>query len=259
MSSILSIIQIALTLVPLLLCTRATAAATQSASTPSPTISTSTSSSSASGSQATGSSSVLHPTQGETIVYGSQYTIQWTPPAIPGSISIELWDDDEWSWASTFNTGDYNITEPGSLVGCDGWIVNSQCGKIARSVPNNGSYVWNISSPIIGYQTLSGKFTYHMAIYIQQSDYFALPSKNSSWHVRSGTFILAPTSSSSTSSSASSSGSNTFLPSTTLRSSSATRVGSGPTATSSAGAGARTAMDQLGWGVLGLIGVLAIW
>jgi hypothetical protein len=81
------------------------------------------------------------------------------------------------------------------------------------------------------------------------------PSKNSSWYVRSGIFILAPTSSSSTSSS----GSYTFLPSTTLSSSSATRAGGGPTATSSAGAGARTAMDQLGWGVLGLIGVLAMW
>jgi hypothetical protein len=142
MCSILSIIQTALALIPLLFSTIARAAATQPAPTSSPTISTSTPSS-ASSPQATGSSSVLHPAQGETIVYNSLYTIQWTPPAIPGSISIELWDADDGSWASTFDPATfnwYNSTSPTSRVGCDGWLVNSQCGKIARSVPNSGSY-----------------------------------------------------------------------------------------------------------------------
>lgn len=134
-----SIIQIALTLVPFLLGTISTAAATQSASTSSPTIPTSTLSSSASSSQVTGSSSVLHPTQGETVAYGFPYTIQWTPPDIPGSISIELSDNDEWSWASSFETGS-NITDPAAPVTCDGWLVNSQCSKIASSVPNSGSH-----------------------------------------------------------------------------------------------------------------------
>jgi hypothetical protein len=72
------------------------------------------------------------------------YTIEWTPPAIPGSISIELWDADTWSWASTFDTGSrvYNYTSMNhtDLAGCDGWLVNSQCGKIARNVTNSGSY-----------------------------------------------------------------------------------------------------------------------
>jgi hypothetical protein len=120
--------------------------------------------------------------------------------------------------------------------------------------------VWNITSDV-GYGTLSGTFTFYMGIYIQQSDLDVLPSEKSPWYVKSGIFIIADasTSSSSTSISASSSGSNTFLPSTTLSPSSATHAGGGLTATSSTGAGARTAMDQLGWGVLGLIGVLAMW
>ncbi|KAH6982576.1 hypothetical protein EDB80DRAFT_735936 [Ilyonectria destructans] len=250
MSSILSIIQMALTLVLFLFSTKATSAATQSV--PPSSLTTSTPAhSSTSGSQATGSSSILHPSQGETIVYGSQYTIQWRPPAIPGSISIELWDDDEEFEANSFNS---NMS-----YGCDGWLVNSQCGKIATNVSNSGNHVWNVSSPFNDlYQTLSGNFSYYLAIYIQQSDHDVLPSKNSPWYVTSGVFMIAPTNSTSASSSASSSGSDTFLPSTTLSSSSETRAGSGPAVTSSTGAGARIVMGQLGWGILGLVNVLAM-
>ncbi|KAH7119311.1 hypothetical protein EDB81DRAFT_766905 [Dactylonectria macrodidyma] len=226
----------ALTLVLFLFITLATSAATQSVP-PSSLTTLTPAHSSTSGSQATASSSILHPTQGETIVYGSQYTIQWTPPAIPGSISMEVWDDDQEFLANTFNS---NIT-----YGCDGWLVNSQCGKIATNVSNSGHYVWNVSSPYNDlYQTLSGNFSYYLAIYIQQSDDDVLPSKYSPC--------------TSASSSASSSGSDTFLPSTTLSSSSETRAGSGPAVTSSTGAGARIAMGQLGWGILGLVNVLAM-
>lgn len=113
----------------------------------------------------------------------------------------------------------------------------------------------------IGYWTLSESYPFYMDIYIQQSDYSLLPSKNSSWYVSSGFFILAPTNSISisTSSSDSSVGSNTFLPSTILSSNSATSAGGGPTTISSTGAGIRTSMDELGLVVLGLIGVLEIW
>ncbi|KAH7108944.1 hypothetical protein EDB81DRAFT_863372 [Dactylonectria macrodidyma] len=241
----------ALTLVLFLLSTRATSAATQSVPTSSLTISTPAHSSTSS-SQAIGSSSILHPTQGETIVYGSQYTIQWTPPAIPGSISMELWDDDQEDWASSFNS---NMT-----YACDGWLVNSQCGKIATNVSNSGHHVWNVSSTLdVLYQTLSGNLSYYLAIYIQQSDHEVLSSKYSPWYVTSGVFMIAPTNSTSASTSASSSGSDAFLPLTTLSSSSETRAGSEPAETSSTGTGARIAMDQLGWGILGLINVLAMW
>jgi hypothetical protein len=140
MSSKLSITPTTLALIPLLLSSiaRAAATATQSALTSSPTISTSITSS-ASNAQATGNSSVFHPLPGETIVFNTVYTIRWTPPAISGSISIELWDADSWSWASSFQPLVVvdNLTEHSV---CDGWLVNSQCAKIASRVPNSGSY-----------------------------------------------------------------------------------------------------------------------
>ena len=125
--------------------------------------------------------------------------------------------------------------------------------NVSSSVPG----IWLDTPSIYGYGT---NYSFYVGIYIQQSNFYVLPTEGSPWYMRSGNFIVAsPTSSSSTSSSASSSGSNTLQPSTTLSSSSATLSSGGPSATSSAGAGTRTAMDQLGWGALGLICVLAIW
>jgi hypothetical protein len=269
LSMILTIaIQIAFTLVPLLLGIISAAAATQSPSTSSPTISKSSSSSSALGSQVTGSSSVLRPTQSEIVPYNLPYTIQWTPPDIPGSISIELWDNDDWSWASSFEMGS-NIT-----VACDGWLENSQCSKIASRVPNSGTH--GLSTPFLGYPinvngrpcdmcmltfiadlygrrtvwnvisslpngTLGGKSYYYLGIYIQQSDDSLLPNQNASWYVYSGTFVIQQLSSSFAT--APSPISVTY---------------NGPTSTSSADAGGGRAKDPLGWGVLGLIGVLAM-
>jgi hypothetical protein len=134
----ISINQIAPALCFLLLATISIATTTQLAST-SLTISMFTHASSTAGSRVTSSSTVLHPSLGEIVVYGSPYTIQWRPPAVPGSISIELWDNDEWSWASAFEAGS-NITDQAAPVTCDGWFVNSQCSKIASSVPNSGSH-----------------------------------------------------------------------------------------------------------------------
>ena len=128
-----SIVRLAFGLAPLLLGAISTAAATQLMSTSSLTTSLSTSSS-ASGSQVTGTSSVLQPQPTETVPYGSLYTIRWVPPDLPGKISIELWDNDDWSWASSFESGS------NKTITCDGWLVNSQCSKIASSVPNSGSY-----------------------------------------------------------------------------------------------------------------------
>lgn len=84
--------------------------------------------------QATSTGGVIHPSAGETVLYGSSYKIEWEPLDAPGSVSIELWDDDEWAWGSAFK-GD-----SGARVGCDGWLVNSYCAKIASSVPNTGSH-----------------------------------------------------------------------------------------------------------------------
>ncbi|KAH8589146.1 hypothetical protein B0O99DRAFT_637356 [Bisporella sp. PMI_857] len=254
--NIASMIQIALTLVPVLLGTLSAATTTLPTLT-SPTISTPKASSSASGSQVTGSSSVLHPTRDEIVAYDSPYTIQWVPPDILGSISIELWDNDEWTWASSFGVSG-NITNPTVPVSCDGWLVNSKCAKIATSVPNNGSYVWNVVSSL-PYSTLSGEFYYYLAIYIQQPHDFLLPSENSSWYVSSGTFIIKQSSNGFTSSSLSSPGSSTSLQPTTLGLTSATIADSGPTATPPAGnTGVRPATDKFGWRVLMLIGVLVV-
>lgn len=118
--------------------------------------------------------------------------------------------------------------------------------------------MWNVISSL-PYGTLEGISYYYLSIYIQQSDDSLLPSKNSSWHVYSGNFIIEQLSSSSTSSSAGSSRGSTFVPSATLSPSGATHTSSGPITTSSAGTGARRTTGQLGWGVLGLIGVLAMW
>jgi hypothetical protein len=131
MLSLFEIIQITLALVPFYTIIT-TATATQSES----SLIATTPTSSASGSQITTSSSVLRPTEGEIVVYGSPYTIKWSPPTIAGGISIELWDADSGSWASSFGLHD----QSGIQVSCDGWLSNSQCGKIAQSVPNNGSY-----------------------------------------------------------------------------------------------------------------------
>jgi hypothetical protein len=115
--------------------------------------------------------------------------------------------------------------------------------------------VWNISSAT--YADLTGPFYFYMGIYIQQSDLDVLPSTNSPWNKTSGNFVIAeraPTSSSSTI--------NVLLSSTTVgstTSSTTTYTAGGATATSSAGAIARTAGDQLGWGILGAIGVLVMW
>lgn len=131
MLSLFYIIQIALALVPLYSII-ATAAATQSES----SLISTTPTSSTSSSQITTSSSVLRPTEGEIVVYGSQYTIRWSPPTIAGGISIELWNADSESSAYSFGF----LDQYGMTMSCDGWLVNLHCGKIAQSVPNNGSY-----------------------------------------------------------------------------------------------------------------------
>lgn len=88
-------------------------------------------------SQATGSSQVLRPSQGEHVTYASPYTIRWTPPNISGSISIELWDTDTEGLAYSFTEVDGMGNQP---IACDGYLVDMNCGKIAQRIPNTGEH-----------------------------------------------------------------------------------------------------------------------
>jgi hypothetical protein len=72
---------------------------------------------------------VIRPSQGETVTAGEAYTVSWSPPPVSGPIDIELWDDHNKNFNAADLTG--NLT-PNTT--CDGWVINGDCGKIAKNL-----------------------------------------------------------------------------------------------------------------------------
>ncbi|KAL2849872.1 hypothetical protein BJY01DRAFT_245807 [Aspergillus pseudoustus] len=117
---------------------------------------------------------ILRPSAGETVTYGSFYTISWSPPppSPAGPLALEIKGD----------TADIHWILP-NWTSCDGWMLNTQCKKFDVDIPaGSTSFVWNMTDPEIYSIYVGDGEPYRLGLYVDNLGRGAFPDTHAEWY-----------------------------------------------------------------------------